>query len=300
MTRAGCEALHAFLAGELAPAQADAFRDHLATCAACARELHDLMMVEALEQTHSVAQVSGPNKANKANKGGGGTGGRAAPAPTFRSQVSRLTAVVVPVLAAAAAWMLWAHGRSAHDAKAVVAPLETTPARATEVRLAYAAADAYRPYDVGRADGPRRHEDVPLAALAALESSGDLHGVGAGLLLSGDDARAEAALARAGSSPDVDADRAAVLLDEGKAHAALEALDAVLAKTPAHPQALFNRALALRDLDVPLAAAEAFERAAALGENGWADEARRRGAPSARATSSGRPYGTRRTRRVSR
>lgn len=157
---------------------------------------------------------------------------------------------------------------------AAEAMLESAPTRSTEVRLAYAGADAYRPYDVARASGDRRREDVPLATLARLEQTGDLHGVAAGLVLSGDDARAEEFLARAPASVDVDADRAAVLLDRGQTQAALEALDAVLARKPDHAQALFNRALALRNLDVPLAAAEAFARVADLHEKGWEQEAR--------------------------
>ena len=48
----------------------------------------------------------------------------------------------------------------------------------------------------------------------------------------------------------------------------------MLDAAPRHPQALWNRALALRDLGLALAAAEAFEAVAALHEPGWADEAR--------------------------
>ena len=75
-----------------------------------------------------------------------------------------------------------------------------------------------------------------------------------------------------------EADRAALLVVERKAGEALDALDRVLADHPNHPQALFNRALALRDLGLPLAAAEAFDKVAALGEPGWSDEAKARAA----------------------
>ena len=154
--------------------------------------------------------------------------------------------------------------------------LESAPTRSMEIRPAYAPADVYRPYDVSRASGERRHEDVSLGVLAAMEARGDLHGVAAGLALSGDDTRAEGFLARTSPSAEVDADRAALLLDRGQSREALEALDAVLAKNPNQPQALFNRALALRNLDIPLAAAEAFDCVAVVGEKGWAGEAKSR------------------------
>src|SRR5262249_10369768 len=62
----------------------------------------------------------------------------------------------------------------------------------------------------------------------------------------------------------------------GRLSDALNRLDGVLSRNPRHPQALWNRALVLRDLDLPLMAAEAWDASAALGEPGWSAEAKRR------------------------
>jgi tetratricopeptide (TPR) repeat protein len=277
-----CEQLDRFMDGELSAQEAQAFRDHLATCETCSLGLHGEMMLEALEADREPA----PGKV-------GGGGGSVRPIRSSRRWLSRTVAPALLVsVAAAAAWAVWARGHGGVEpvVQAVSPTLESGKTRASEVRIAYAAADAYRPYDVARSGGERNHEDVPLAVLAALEAKGDLHGVAAGLVLSGDDARAESYLARAGASVDVDADRAAVLLDRGEVAQALDALDAVLAKAPSHPQALFNRALSLRDLGLELAAAEAFDKAVALGEKGWAVEAKAQ-ATALRAAHEKRPGG---------
>src|SRR5262249_4226852 len=123
---------------------------------------------------------------------------------------------------------------------------------------------------------PAPRDAIALSTLARLEQRGDLEGVAAGYLLLGDAARAAAYLERAPASADVAADRALVMLTTGAPADALVALDAVLDKAPRHPQALWNRALALRDLGLVRMASDAFAAAAALGEPGWADEARER------------------------
>ena len=254
-----CGSVHAFLHGELESGAAGAFRQHLGSCKTCARALEDEMMLEAVEQTRRAAMRRSH---------------RAEPARRARSLSRAATAGVVIPLLAAAGWALSVSTRPAVPAPLATLTLESAATRPSEVRLAYSAADAYRPYDVARGEAERHHEPIPLATLAALEAKGDWQGLAAGLFLTGDDARADGYLAKAPASVGIAADRAAVLLDRGKTAEALEALDAVLAKEPRHPQALFNRALALRDLGLPLVAAEAFNRAASLGEDGWAHEAR--------------------------
>src|SRR5207253_10324282 len=129
----------------------------------------------------------------------------------------------------------------------------------------------YRPYDVPRGGAPAGQ--VPLGTLAKLEEKGDLQGLATGQLLRGEREQAARTLARAPRSPDVDSDRAAAALQSGAADEALILLDPVLSVNPSHPQALWNRALALRELGLPLAAAEAFTAAAALKEPGWSGEA---------------------------
>src|SRR5262249_32551541 len=54
---------------------------------------------------------------------------------------------------------------------------------------------------------------------------------------------------------------------------ALTLLDRVLARSPHHAQAMWNRAVVLADLDLPFAAAETFDRSAGLAETGWLTEA---------------------------
>ncbi len=157
-------------------------------------------------------------------------------------------------------------------------PLVTAPKRALAARLSYAALDRWRPLDGGLADHKDARESVPLAAVARLSDAGDWHGVGAASLVAGDLGRAAEALERAPKSDDVAADRALATLMRGNVDEALEQLDAVLAHAPKHSRALWNRALALVALELPLAAAQSFDAVAALAEPGWADEARARSA----------------------
>ena len=56
MSEPMCERLDAFVDGELAPEEREAFAAHLATCAECQREMHDLMMLQALAETHAPAR----------------------------------------------------------------------------------------------------------------------------------------------------------------------------------------------------------------------------------------------------
>src|SRR4051812_22932835 len=91
-----CENLHAFADGELAPAEADAFREHLAGCETCQRELLDVLQLQALPSLLEEAKASpAPSPA-------------AAPREQrFRPQWSRrATRVVVGALSLAAALAL--------------------------------------------------------------------------------------------------------------------------------------------------------------------------------------------------
>jgi hypothetical protein len=87
-----------------------------------------------------------------------------------------------------------------------------------------------------------------------------------------------AALRRAGDSADAESDRAALALVEHDAAAALAHATRALQLAPGHPQAAWNRALALRDLGLVRAAVVAFQAIAARGEKGWSDEAKSRAA----------------------
>ena len=87
-----------------------------------------------------------------------------------------------------------------------------------------------------------------------------------------------AALARAEPTPAIKSDEAAAALASGDADVALTKLDEALRARPELPQALWNRGLALRDLGLGLAAAEAFDQVAARNEPGWSEEAKQRAA----------------------
>jgi hypothetical protein len=71
-------------------------------------------------------------------------------------------------------------------------------------------------------------------------------------------------------------DRAVLALSKGDEAGALALLEKTFLEQPRSAQALWNRGLALRDLELWISSAEAFEAVAALGEPGWADEARAR------------------------
>lgn len=116
-------------------------------------------------------------------------------------------------------------------------------------------------------------EAIPLEALASLEKRPGGAGLIATLIARGEIATAEIRLGQAGRGDDLDVARAIVASHKGQATAALSLLDQVLARSPRHAQALWNRAVTLAELDLPLAAAEAFDAVAALREPGWGVEA---------------------------
>ncbi len=258
--------LQAFVDGELAPDEAAAFRDHLATCERCERGLLDAMQLAALGAELGAAQAAPPGR-------------RVAPVADLAARRRRVIVVVAPLLAAAAAFAVWMGTRpDAHERSAPVASLTLAEQRSFEPRLSSAQVDRWRAYDVQRSGGEAPREDIPLKTLAALEDTKDFRTLVGAYVLMHDDRQAEAALARAGDNADTLSDRAALALAQKKAEVALAFADAALASAPQHAQALWNRALALRDLGLPLSAAAAFDAVAARGEPGWSDEARARAA----------------------
>jgi hypothetical protein len=279
------ELVDAFADGELEAEEAAAFRAHLPDCEACQRELHEIMMLAALTQTHAAelqtaapvvaattpaqtADAAPTPPASEVTKAKADDGG--AKVISLASRRKRAFTATLSALAMAAALVVgW---RITRPAPIVLASAETRP---LEARLSYGNAERYRPYEVMRAMGPVR-EEVPITTLAQLEHDHDLHGLGVGYLLGGDGARAAEALAGAGDSAAVQSDRAALALQQHDALAALAAADAALHAQPGQPEASWNRALALRDLGLPLTAAQTFDVVAAHNETGWAEEARRR------------------------
>jgi cellulose synthase operon protein C len=242
----------AFADGELDAAEAEAFRAHLADCGACQAELHELMQMSALPAL-AMSELE---------------------AARARRAPRRVWALVPAGLAVAAALVFYLRDDS--PSKQPAAPMiALAPTRQLEGRLAWEGAAAHRPYAVQRAGAPVG-EQTPLKVQAALEERGDRHGLGALAALAGDLDRARTLLDEAPASAAVDNDRALVALQAGDPETALRLTESALAKEPSLGAARWNRALALRDLGLPYAAAAELDAVAALGEPGWADEARQR------------------------
>ena len=261
--------VHALADGELSAADAARARSHLATCEACQAELADVMQLAALPA---------PAPASARGVAGGG-GGDVVSLAWYRNRRVRIAGVAIAAAAGVAVWL----GTRPGNGGGPVPPPEHGPQlalaakRPLEARVSWGAAADYRDYDVPRAGEPAR-EAIPLAALADVEKTGDLHGVGVLELLDGDLAQAQSYLARAGESADVLADRAALALGSAQPQHALALADAALATRPDLAPALWNRGLALRDLGLLRGAAAAFRAVADRHERGWADEAGKRAA----------------------
>ncbi|NTX14664.1 CHAT domain-containing protein [Myxococcus sp. CA051A] len=150
--------------------------------------------------------------------------------------------------------------------------LTDTRTRPLEPRLSVPAADVHRPYVRPREERPSIA--VPLRELARLEESGDRAGIAASYLLHGDPQQGLAHLAHAPPSLNRDNDQAVAAFLLKRNDEALTWLDGLLETSPRHPQALWNRALVLREMGLHLLAASVFDEVAALGEPGWSAEAR--------------------------
>ncbi|WP_426746609.1 hypothetical protein VZQ01_00215 [Myxococcus faecalis] len=148
--------------------------------------------------------------------------------------------------------------------------------RPLEARLSVPAADVHRPYSRPREE--RASVAVPLRELARLEEKADRAGIAASYLVHGDPQQGLAHLQHAQPSLNRDNDQAVALLLLGRHDDALERLDTLLEASGRHPQALWNRALVLREMGLHLVSASVFDEVAALGEAGWSKEAREQAA----------------------
>jgi hypothetical protein len=170
------------------------------------------------------------------------------------------------------------------------------PMRPGPVQFTHRLLSEYRSYPVdpaGQASQPRMRLD--LDALEDLQKTGDLHAACSAWVADGSPGTLERAqvcldelaprteergivkLAVTPSShPDVDSDRAAILLLLGKPEEALWLIAGVLAARPAHQAAEWNRALAFQALGATAMAAAAFERIEGGGIPGWSGEASER------------------------
>ncbi len=277
------ELVHAFADGELEPAEADAFREHLAACEQCQAELDDILQLQALSGrlAREAKQGSAPTEAARVvvlvRPTEPARPSEAAPDRAFRPAWSRrrragLTVVLGGALAAAFALAVLRNPGVGPDGAGHEA-LALAPTRSMEARLSYAGASGWRPYGVKRGN-ERALELVPLETQAKLEKAGDLHGLATTYLLRGERDSAAEYLSKLSASPDVDSDRAVVALSRGELEEALILLEGVLEKAPNHAPALWNRGLVLRELGLELLAAKSFAKVAALNEPGWSGEAR--------------------------
>ncbi|HZI10249.1 MAG TPA: zf-HC2 domain-containing protein [Myxococcus sp.] len=256
---AHCQKLYLFLDGELPPADEENFRRHLARCEACATGLHEAMQLELLcHQALGVdripeppARARSPRRQDSRGRWGAGAG-------------LALAAGLAAVFVLSRPWRedsgeLW---------------LARAPMRVLEARVAYAHADGHRPYVPMRGGSGAPAVPPPqLRDLADLEDAEDLHGIAAAYLVRKDLTQAQAFLLRAPPSVARDCDLAVIHLEKGQHAEALALLDGVLKQSPDHVQALWNRALVLREMGLTLKAAEAFDAVAKQGEPGWSEEA---------------------------
>jgi tetratricopeptide (TPR) repeat protein len=133
-------------------------------------------------------------------------------------------------------------------------------------------------------------EELPHKAMGELAES-NLQGLVAAYLVRNDPGLLKQVgrkLETMGQSPDQLSDRAVMMLLEGNIEDALRWADRALAGHPHHPQALWNRGLALRELNLPLLSARTFAEVSQLGEPGWAGEAEQKAKDLRHRTSEGR------------
>ncbi|HET9990584.1 MAG TPA: CHAT domain-containing protein [Kofleriaceae bacterium] len=257
------EEIEALAAGELAEEHHERVLAALAADPAAAAELEHCLQLRAVAFEVAAAQPAdlGAVRERKRNE---------------HARSRRWIGVAVPVVAAAAALVIYLVVRRP-DHRTQVASVEDRfaaalrPHRELEPRLSWPGADRHRAYDPPRA-GSGEAEHVSFDLLAELEHTGDRRAVAAAQILVGNAPAAAAELAK-DTSADAANDRAALALVQGDAERALREAAAALALAPDHPQARWNRALALHALGLDRAAAAMFDAIAARGEPGWSSEA---------------------------
>jgi len=271
-----CLDLVGFADGELEPARADAFRAHLRTCADCR-----VALLEALQLGTRLATLTPtPEHVTLVPEP------RAEPPATLVSvpmplaprlkRVRRLapwTGLAVAV-AAVVAWLV-------PKPPAAVDAFATLTDRPSEIRLAYAGAQPYRPVRSQMRSGHGAPaQSISYAALAALQERHDGHGLAVARAWNGDAAAKVAAqLREVARTPAVRSDIAAfesLARKPDDVESVLTELEQL--RTDSDPAvaraARWNYAILLARLDLPLGAAQAFRAIAAEQEAGWADEAR--------------------------
>ena len=275
-----CERANRFIDGELAGAEDESFRNHLADCAACQKETEAALVLEFLvEQAADRADVD--ERLDEPN---------APPTPWWKR---RIVWVAVPgLIAAAAAVLLWVNRSESTalegDALAVRFESALRPTRSIEARLAFSGADSYREYDVPRASATTGTiEKIPASVLAGFENEKTTEAssaLAAAYTLMGATELAEQILAEreaasakgAAETATTLSDRAALALGANQPSRAVLHSSAAIVADDTLAAAKWNYALALSKLNLPLAAADAFDIVVKLGEPGWSNEAEKR------------------------
>ncbi|MBU8898117.1 CHAT domain-containing protein [Corallococcus sp. M34] len=253
---APCDKLESFVDGELPPVDAENFRHHLAQCGTCPPRMQELLALELLaDDVLHPAEVKEPPRPLRAR--------------------ARWAWVAAPLALAASLAVVMVVSRRADERAGSALWLAQAPTRSLEARLTHPGADRHRPYEVMRG-APDASQALSLRELARLEDAGDKRGIAAAYLLRGELVQAAPFLDALAPSPDASSDRAVLALARGAPEEALALAEQALKERPQHPQALWNRGLALRALGLFMTAAGAFEQVAALKEPGWSDEAARR------------------------
>ncbi|MDY7228892.1 tetratricopeptide repeat protein [Hyalangium rubrum] len=277
-----CEKLNPFLDGELAEPEADHVRGHLARCGTCAARFEDavqleMLAAEAFHEDGRCADTEGQAARPRPDAVTVPTGvrspqrARRAPPPRAHHAARRNVAWGGAAVAALAALLYVSVFNVEPSAQLWLAE---APTRSIEARLSYDRVDVHRPY-VAMRGGPSEVEPLPLQELARLDEKKDAIAIATAFLVHGDVAQARGYLETAPASPDRDNDLAVVAMQEGRLQEAMALLEHALRTDPQHIQALWNRALVLREQGQKERAAAAFEQLAARNEPGWSEEAGR-------------------------
>jgi tetratricopeptide (TPR) repeat protein len=266
---APCEKLELFADGELTPPEAESFRDHLATCTPCQDQLTHLLVLDRLGARY-VTQQPPREKA-----------GEQAPAasPARKHRPRWHLAVMGGVACALAAAVLLLVLRPPQPREQELPELAWNPhgRTLTTPRMSDPRADRYRPVAPQLMGGQPAREKLPWAELDQLKAHGDYRAAAAVYLAWNRPEQALDALEMLdANSPDVQSDRAAILISLQQYEEALQLLEPLLIAHPEHHQARWNRALALEALGQPLKAARDFLELARQNEEGWAQDAKAR------------------------
>ncbi|MEQ9500222.1 MAG: CHAT domain-containing protein [Deltaproteobacteria bacterium] len=247
-----CDRLPEFIDGDLPASELPAMVAHLETCLECQQSLDDTLQFDALSRFRTPKEPEDT--------------------PSVGTWMRRAAVSIVLVALGAGGPPLLAELRYDSDA-AIAELLKQTHPEQFSVRIYGGALDAFRDYAPNLAAGPSTGASLPAAEIGQLEARGKIRAVAALYLFEGSPERAAAYLDSLSWTPDVGSDRAAVYITQGEHERALDELDRVLLAAPKHERALYNRALALRELGLGHQAAQAFEDAAVLGSDAWAEAA---------------------------